>query len=67
VRRCQHSWIEARRAFTPSRLTGEFEAEQLKPEDFERLIFGVTTVELRCVNCGDVKGVTLLGQVESER
>jgi hypothetical protein len=53
----RHQWIEVNRVFARSRLT---EVEGIGALAFERLAFGVTSIELRC-DCGDVRERQLLG------
>jgi hypothetical protein len=58
-RRCRHSWVEMDRKFLrpvpPSKVNG------LSEEAFRHLVFGVTRVELRCRECGDVEERLLAG------
>ena len=58
---CKHKWVEARRVHSPSVIqhlkTGGGCSEHFARE----LIFGVTSIELRCTLCGDVAERRLIG------
>lgn len=58
----QHKWSEVSRTVTPHppRPTN---AENLSREQFNDLIFGFTTIELRCSECGDLKHIKVSGNV----
>jgi hypothetical protein len=59
VKRCRHRWEEVRRYFVrPKSLT---EAENVPPDLAREWTQGVTVVELRCAECGDVQGRRLPG------
>lgn len=60
MKRCRHIWTEMRRSYSPPRLNAELErgSESL----VRQLTFGVTTVELRCEACGEVKETLLTGR-----
>lgn len=55
-----HNWVERRRTFQPSRVDevkGDMTEHTLK-----LLVYGLTTIELRCGVCGDVKFVSTPGR-----
>ena len=57
--RHEHQWVEMRRTFT-----GDGSVKSITgadPETIERLLFGVTSVEMMCSECGDRKSYELLG------
>ena len=55
--RHRHQWTEVGRVFSPS-VGGTY--TWIDNATFERLAFGVTSIELRC-DCGDVSERQLLG------
>lgn len=59
MRRCRHRWEEVRRYFVPP--TQDAEIENGTIEFGRELAQGVTIVELRCVECGDVSWRKLPG------
>lgn len=58
-----HRWEEVRRAYTPGQSATKLSASQGSEEFALRLVEGVTTVELRCRICGDIRERTLSGKV----
>lgn len=61
-----HSWKEEARWYTPPN-RGPFEASRISEETIEKIMFGVTSVELRCSVCGDLKCVVLPGDARSNK
>ena len=59
MKRHRHQWAEKARVFSPppARLRS---AKNIDLDTLERLVFGVTCIELRC-ECGDVTERQLLG------
>lgn len=53
----RHRWTEANRVFVRPRAA---EVEHIDRLSFERLAFGVTSIELHC-ECGNVRERQLLG------
>lgn len=60
---CRHRWKEVRRAYTPGQSATKLSASSGSEEFALRLVEGVTTVELRCRVCGDIRERTLAGKV----
>lgn len=54
-----HRWREVGRAWT-GKVVG-FEANRISERAVERLLLGVTVIDLRCSCCGDRKSIELLG------
>lgn len=59
---CKHRWAEVRRSLTPG-VREIVEVRRVTVAQLQALAAGQTHVELRCEECGMVKGVTLAGQL----
>lgn len=55
--RCRHKWIETRRAYSQARDSEvtDFGTGQEAFDAFDRFVFGVTSIELQCEHCGDLR------------
>lgn len=53
-----HRWEEVDRNYQPSDVS---RAKYVPDEYLNRVLFGMTTVELRCVRCGLVRAVRYAG------
>lgn len=58
--RCRHQWKEVKRTFSQPD-TGDVE-EVMGAQLAKEIWFGVTVVELRCDECGDIKFERVVGQ-----
>jgi len=58
----QHAWSEYTRSYAAP-ITGTF--KNAEPDLSARLLFGITTIFLRCHKCGDIKTVEALGRIEA--
>jgi hypothetical protein len=60
--RCRHkSWTEVKRTFNPPR-QGDFRAQRATADFALTMMYGLTVVELKCLDCGDTKFVTTPGR-----
>lgn len=55
-----HKWEEEARWYNPP-YTRAFEATRASEEMMQKIMFGFTSVEIRCSLCGDMKCVELHG------
>lgn len=60
MRRHLHTWTEETRVYTEPPSRG-FEVDRIAPQLFREIMFGVTSICLRCDACGDVKESLLVG------
>lgn len=60
-KKCKHQWVETdRRRFPPT--VRSFKAGSMEDTDFLlKFTYGITTVELKCSECGDIKSVEMIG------
>lgn len=56
----RHYWAEDHRVFA-STTTTELSVKGTSDETVQRLMFGVTTIMLKCSTCGELKTVEVLG------
>lgn len=54
-----HKWIETRRAYIPP--IKDFKMQSVDKETFLWMVFGLTTIELRCARCGVLKIIQFHG------
>lgn len=54
-----HSWEEVNRIYCPPMRFSEIEG--CTSQMFERIVCGITSVELRCRSCDDLSNRTLVG------
>lgn len=59
-------WRELGRHYTPPP-SGRITAETATAVTLERIVFGLTVVELECERCHDIRGVELLGDARVGR
>ena len=58
----QHQWTETSRRFNPPEVVPT-KWEGTNSDMLLQLVYGITVIELRCTDCGDVKGVRYTGSV----
>lgn len=61
----RHRWVEAGRYFQPG--VGIVQAKGVMHHDYERLVYGFTSVELRCDSCGDRRVKEFTGKVGKDK
>lgn len=61
--KCKHIWDEVGRTFTAPSF-GSFKATGLSAIEMLYFQFGITNIELRCRECGDIKIIDKPGKVE---
>jgi len=59
-----HQWLEAERAYAPP-VCGEFKSGSLTQELARMVLFGCTTIILRCKECGALKTTSIPGKIEA--
>lgn len=59
-KRCFHRWIEESREYTPP--AASVDATGYSGNLLLKLAMGITSVELKCEKCGDVKFSTVPGK-----
>ena len=58
----RHEWEETGRAVTTHLSAIEGKINGFSAQEFERLVFGLTVIALKCKVCGDMKSVEMLGR-----
>ena len=59
---CNHLWDEVRRVYSKAALKS-FESPDVDEEFLERILLGVTSIELRCVKCKKLNHHTVTGDM----
>lgn len=59
-----HKWIEIKRRFTPP-ITNISTMEGFDRDQIHRVLFGLTTVESKCVHCGQLNFEIVIGDQTS--
>ena len=57
-----HTWLEVRRSYSPP-LWGSKWQGNLTVEFSKMIAFGITSIELRCADCGDIKVTEAVGDL----
>lgn len=60
-KKCVHSWEEVRRHHTPPLNPSRMSVDSIEIKMLSRILFGVTSVEMQCIKCHDVKFVEAFG------
>lgn len=58
---CRHKWTEVRRRYTSGLNTSDMKAKGLTQETLNHILYGFTSVEMRCDECKNIKFVTQNG------
>lgn len=59
---CAHKWKEMKRKFNWP-INQPIKTKCISPEDFNRILFGITVVELKCRKCGMLRHITFVGDI----
>lgn len=59
-KRHEHQWVEIVRIYVPP-IQNITNFKSSDPDQLDRILFGVTSIELRCPYCGDISERQLIG------
>lgn len=61
----KHEWKEFKRVFVPPIRLGELQG--VGEEVLKQILFGITSIELRCIKCGDISSKVILGDMVEKK
>lgn len=56
----QHIWEVQSETYTPR--AGSFESARIDTELLEKMMFGFTTIRMKCKTCGEIATKTIIGK-----